>query len=705
MKKLVPALIIMSVIIVSCSQEKKLIRKASNSVERSEFEEALGYYDQILEKDSNSYYANAGKGVVLSEYIGRHEQAIPYLEKALRQHPEKTGMKINYDLGKSYHFIGNFPRAMYFYNATEKYNQPDNPDYDLFLTKRIADCKYAMDHPEVAPPEQQSIANIGNVINTPMPEYGAVYADGKLIFTSKRRDDDKEKKNGIDGRFFDAMYVSNVNGDQYSAPRRFTVPDTKGNANFSQPHESVVSISPDGKTLYIFREGQLYEADMTDLTKSPHKLGNDINISYLQSHATISADGKTIIFSSEAKRGMGGLDLYRTMKDENGKWSQVELLDNSINTAFNEDAPFLASDGTLFFASNGLPGYGGYDIYKTTLVEGRWTTPENVGQPINSPGDDTYFALKPNNSNGYYTSVRKGGEGDMDIYKVHYVSGTVPECTSQNPLFAINAMPDATNNMAYMMSVQVPAEYQANIRSYQWKVNGNTVSQTSAQLPYTFESAGTYTVSSKAVVYCDTCPTLLAMCSEKIVEVGMPVMAATEPVKAPLADSKTRVKQPKNQPTPIDMQTKDIKDYSSTKSVAMSDQQLKNLGWNSGPAYFDFNQSDLRAEAKAMLDQNIEVLKKNSALVVNINGYADSRGSEAYNIGLSQRRANAVKAYLLQNGISSHRIQKTKGFGETNLVNNCSDGVECSEAEHQLNRRTEFEVINLVKSSGDVTVN
>jgi outer membrane protein OmpA-like peptidoglycan-associated protein len=706
MKKLVPALIIMSVIISACSQEKKLSRKASNSVERSEFEEALGYYDQILEKDSNSYYANAGKGVVLSEYIGRHDQAIPYLEKALKQHPEKTGMKINYDLGKSYHFIGNFPRALYFYGATEKYNQVDNPNYDIFLSKRIADCKYALDHPEVAPPEQQAIANLGSAINTPMPEYGGVYVNDKLIFTSKRRDDDKEKKNGIDGRFFDAMYVSNVNGNEYTAPRRFTVPDTKGNANFSQPHESVVSVSPDGKTLYIFREGQIYEADMNNLTKSPRKLGNDVNISYLQSHAAISADGNMIVFSSEAKRGNGGLDLYKTVKDENGKWSQVELLDNSINTSFNEDAPYLATDGTLFFASNGLPGYGGYDIYKTSMVDGRWTTPENVGQPINSPGDDTYFALKPNNSNGYYTSVRKDGEGDMDIYKVHYVSGKVPDCTTINPMFAINATKDATNDKAYVMSVQVPAGYQSNIRSYQWKINGNVVAQTSAQLPYTFETAGTYTVSSKAVVYCDTCPSLLAMCCEKILEVGTPVFAATEPaVAAPLADSKTKTKKTKSKSAPIDHQTKDIKDYSSTKAVTMSESQLKDMGWNTGAAYFDLNKSDLREESKAMLNQNIEILKKNKNLAVNINGYADSRGSEAYNMGLSQRRANAIKAYMLQNGISSLRIQKTTGFGESNLVNNCSDGVECSEAEHQLNRRTEFEVINLVKTTVDFTIN
>src|SRR5262249_40117052 len=140
-------------IISSCSQQKKLVRKASNAVERSDFDKAISYYDQALAKDSDSYYANAGKGVVLSEYVGKHAEAIPYLEKALKKHPEKTGMKINYDLGKSYHFIGNYPRALYFYGETSKYNKPGSDNYDMFLNKRVADCKYAMEHPEVKPAE------------------------------------------------------------------------------------------------------------------------------------------------------------------------------------------------------------------------------------------------------------------------------------------------------------------------------------------------------------------------------------------------------------------------------------------------------------------------------------------------------------------------------------------------------------------------
>ena len=697
MKKVVPIIgLALTCLIVSCSQEKKLVRKASNAVERSDFEQALYYYDQVLKKDSNSYYANAGKGVVLSEYMLRHNEAIPYLEKALKKSPDKTNMKINYDLGKSYHFVGNYPRAIFFYGEASRYNKPDAPDYDQFLNKRIADCRYALEHPEVAPPEQQWVKTAGNGINTAMPEYGAVYTNNKLIFTSKRKDDNKEKKNGVDGRYFDAMYVSYVNGDTYSTPRRYTIPDVRANSNFSNPHESVVSVSPDNKTLYIYRAGQLYEADLNDSTKSVHKLDNNINFSYLQSHASISADGNTIVFSAEAERGIGGLDLYKCTKNDKGNWSAAQLLGNDINTINNEDSPYLSPNGTLFFSSNGLPGYGGYDVYKCKPEGYHWGKPQNLGQPINSPGDENYFTLIGNTSNGYYTSVRQGGLGDMDIYKVHYMSTDVPECGNDS-LLAMNVSPEGAGSMVYTFTAEAPAAYAANVKNYSWKVNGTTLSQSDKQLSYTFSAPGKYTISAKAIAYCDTCPTLMAFCSQRVVDI-QPMIAANDSLKnaknKDVAAAPSRVKNRTTRNTPA-----------TTEQLTLNEAQLRDMKWVVSPAYFDFDKSEIRGDAKAVLDQNISVLKKNKTLAVNINGYADSRGSEQYNIGLSTRRANAVKSYLIENGIAKNRIMGIRGFGESMLTNDCSDGVECSETEHQMNRRVQFEVINLVKTTSDITLN
>src|ERR1700741_4711551 len=184
MKKIILTLnILLGLLFMGCSQEKKLTRKAANAVNEYEFERALAYYDQLLAKESLNFYGNAGKGIVLSEYMGRYEQAIPYLERAIKRSPVETSVKINNDLGKSYHHIGNYPRALYFYGKVAPENVESNPDYDMFLSKRMSDCLYAMDHPGVASPKEQWAKNVGDKINTPMPEYGPINAPGKLIFT------------------------------------------------------------------------------------------------------------------------------------------------------------------------------------------------------------------------------------------------------------------------------------------------------------------------------------------------------------------------------------------------------------------------------------------------------------------------------------------------------------------------------------------
>lgn len=146
-------LVCIILLLSGCSQEKKLLREAANAVERSNYEKAIANYDEILKKNSNSFFGNAGKGVVLSEFMGRHEQALPYLETALKNTPEKTRPVLHSNLGKSYHFVGNFERALFYYSKSQKDNDPTWADYDEFLSKRIADCKYAIEHPRVALPE------------------------------------------------------------------------------------------------------------------------------------------------------------------------------------------------------------------------------------------------------------------------------------------------------------------------------------------------------------------------------------------------------------------------------------------------------------------------------------------------------------------------------------------------------------------------
>lgn len=703
-------------LLFACSQEKKLLRKAAGAVEQSDFEKAVTTYDQILNKDKDSYFGNAGKGIVLSEYMGKHEQAIPYLEKALEKGPTKTKMKINYDLGKSYHYIGNYSRALYFYSQAVPYNNEDNPDYDAFLSKRIADCKYAMEHTEVASAEEQWVKNLDKPVNTEMPEYSPVAVNGNLIFTSQRRDDPKEKKNGIDGKYFEKMYIAKGNDAGFGTPERYMLPDYEKNQKFNKHNESVISASADNKTLFIYRDGKIYEANLNDSTKAAHKLSNTINFSILQNHACLSPDSKTIFFTSENEKGFGGTDIYYSTKTEGGEWSVPDLV--SFNTLYNEDTPYMNETGTLFFSSNGLPGYGGYDIYSTRMENGKWTAPENLGQPINSPGDDIYFALKPNSPDGYYASSRTGGAGDMDIYKVHYVFSKVIDCKEgPQTLMTVEAAPSGTNNLEYDINLNMPDGYEKKVRSYTWSINNAPVMQTASAFEHKFAGAGTYTVAAKIIVYCDTCTSLISLCNEKIITIEEVLAKNTEKNSDDLAvnekgkkakDKNTGSKKKDKANVINDSEGNEVNKAEMTTAKAsafLSEDDLKALNWNTKAAYFDYNSSEISSEVKEMLDANIEVLKSNTTLNVVINGYADSRGTETYNKNLSAKRAQAVKQYLVEKGIENKRIAATRSYGEKELVNNCTDEVVCSEEEHQANRRVEFKVTNKQNNGGNITAN
>jgi outer membrane protein OmpA-like peptidoglycan-associated protein/tetratricopeptide (TPR) repeat protein len=748
MKKTLP-LLCLTLLLSFCSEEKKLLRKASNAVDRSEFDKAITYYDQIIKKDDNSFYGNAGKGIVLSEFQAKHEQAIPYLEKALANSPDKSKPILHGDLGQSYHFIGNYKRALFYYGKIN--NDPKFNDYDEFLSKRIADCKYAMEHPEIATTENQDLKNIGGPINTDKPEYTPVYSNGTMYFTSKRQDDPKEKKNGIDGKYFEGVYVSKLENGSWSAPKQLDLPKGFHSRKFGQ---AVTSISPDGQKLFLYKGGKLYE---TDVNKSDDvkELDSKINFSRLQNHAALSPDGKTMYFTSEAERGAGGSDIYISTKKDDGSWSEPRSLGGMINTQYDEEAPFITSDGVLYFASNGHPGYGGFDIYKTKQVNGTWMKPENLGQPINSPGDDIFFTLMNNSSKGYYASARPGGFGDLDIYQVHYVRTENVECKPTEQL-AISATPDLNNPLAYTIKLDMPDAFKSSIRSYRWEMNGQALAHTGDNFQHTFSKPDNYKITARVTAYCDTCPTLNAFCAEKNLAIESNILAKNETEaknendlannstgknKKNKKDSKnksgtgsedvtgdndnnavasnnegSKSKKNKNKGTTANDGATDnsqqgadnnavvsgkdkndngrSSDYNSLSNSFMSDEKLKEIQWNVSPVYFDYNASELRNDAKSILDANIDILKKQSNLSVVITGYADSRGTAEYNKQLSSKRAKSVKEYLVNNGVSSKQIKGTKALGESELVNNCSDNTTCDDSQHQQNRRVKLNVID-----------
>jgi outer membrane protein OmpA-like peptidoglycan-associated protein len=567
----------------SYGQVNKYIKKAESATYKVDYYKALDYYDKALALNENSFTANAGKGIVLGELMEKYELATPYLEKAITHTNNDSLLTIYYTLGKCYQYMGEYEKALFCFDKLKNFEEVGDPMFSRYVTKNINDCYYAQKNQTKT--NEFEIRNIGPRINSAQPEYVPVVSPNKeLIFTSKRKDTKKEKINKWDGKYFESMYLSQFENGKYTEPVRYTRPDLQGRSIFPKFNESTVSLSPDGKTMFIYKGGDIYTVPVDNTGTKPQKMGKQINISRYQNHAAISRDNKILYFSSEAWNGYGGTDLYKSVKNDKGEWSKAELLDSTINTIFNEDAPYVDDNGTLYFASNGHPGYGGYDIYRTQLVNGKWLKPENLGEPINSSGNDLFLILS-DSKNGYFSSARPGGFGDLDIYKI----------------------------------------------------------------------------------------------------------GPAEPVKPDsVVDPELALKQPKDS---IVLSSAE-KNPSAPVNEFLTDDELKALGWNPSPLYFNYNATTLRDDALQIISHNIQVLKKNKNLSIRIYGHTDSRGEEKYNLALSRQRANIVKQYVLNNGGNKSQIKSVEGLGESLITNHCKNGVECNDSEHQVNRRVEVKVLN-----------
>jgi outer membrane protein OmpA-like peptidoglycan-associated protein/tetratricopeptide (TPR) repeat protein len=684
MKKIARILLFLLIMVMlsvdSFAQVKKNIRKAENSLYKGDYEKSKGFYLQALKIENDNYKVNLGLGIVLNEYMENYEESLPYLENALKHIPgTDTVPDLILALAKAYHFMGRYDEALIYYKQMLKYNDPDDEMFQNEINKGIDDCNFAKENPQITPATQLYVVNVGPAINSSMQEYVPVLtSNSELLFTSKRQDESKEKINGDNGKYFESMYIAKINNGRTSIPIRYTFPDSKVNSN-----ESIVSVLPSGNKIIIYKDRKLYEGDMAQENKKPSTISRIENFDAYQNHAFLCKGEQVLYFTTEADDGFGGDDIYKSIKQADGSWGQVENLSENINTVFDEEAPFLTGDGdTLYFASKGHLGYGGYDIYRSTLQEdGKWSLPVNLGQPINTPGDDLFIVIDAHKSVAYFSSSRKGGYGEMDIYKINFTDKISKECTkSIDSSITVNA--DKIVEKQYKLSVEIPEGMKDKIISTSIMINDSVITNEFKTVDYEFKDYGSYRLKAKVVAWCDTCINLFVACNEKLVEV-------TKPVLIPVADTTILAT--------VDLSAVDLTTLDSTKidllihKVSLTAVKSSNINFKLPAVYFDFNGTGLRDDAIEVLRKNIALLQKYPDLYLTLNGYTDSRGKAGFNKLLSEKRANDVKKYLVKNGIDRKRIS-TFGNGEAGLINDCGDNSNCDETMHQKNRRVEFKV-------------
>ena len=510
-----------------------------------------------------------------------------------------------------------------------------------------------------------TIENI-DAINSLAFDYAPVfYGKNELVFTSDRSNAAGNDIFGWTGQKFSDLFITTRD-----EKGNFTEPTAFTDVLNSAYNEGAACFSKDFSECYFTRCGSSQTID--DYCKIFYSYRNGdtwsdpqalliFNDSTNVSQPFLSADGKELYVSSDADGGYGGKDLYILTKNAEG-WENPQNLGPNINTTGDETFPYLADDGKLYFASNGQMGMGGLDIFSASRVKNQWANVQNLKSPINSGADDfglTFEKVKPENqykikSQGFFTSNRPGGKGHDDIYhfteekvKVFIVNGDVVEkkfATENDPNSAITGY-------APMENVDV------TLNMMDEKATGNTKTQTAksgknGEFKFLAEAEKTYKVTAAKPDYFSE--------SEQASTIGFTA-----------ADKDTVI---------------------ATVRIIL-DKIYKNVQVNLSNIYYDYNKANIRADAALVLDTLVILLQENPGVKVEIGSHTDSRGNDAYNMKLSQARAQSVVDYLAQHGIDAQRLS-AKGYGESQPVNECLNGVKCTEEQHQANRRTTFKVLS-----------
>lgn len=425
MKKLVTSIVLFSAISVSfaldAGDQVKMVL-AKQKLYAGQYIGALNIYKEVLQKNPEDASVLHYVGYCNYE-LKKYDLALDHLKKAVATN-KNVLPETHLVLGKIYLADANIEEALSEFNIYKSAAKPKDAvieDVDVYIS-HCTNAKAMM-----TSPIDVVITNLGEAINSKYDDQTpCISADGKkLVFNSRRPSStDAPKDVEGDGKYFQDIYISNWDTIHKKWQSADEVP---GNIN-TDAHDACTSISPDGKQIFIYkndvndnqsRGGDIFVSKVvSNKWKTPEPLGKPINTSYWEGGGCISPDGKTLIFISERKGGYGRADIWSVKRLSKTEWGKPENLGPEINSEFDEVGVFLAPDGkTLFFSSNGKGSMGSYDIFKTTLENGKWTKPVNVGYPINSVYNDGPLVISADAQTAYFASDRKGGLGGSDIYK------------------------------------------------------------------------------------------------------------------------------------------------------------------------------------------------------------------------------------------------------------------------------------------------
>lgn len=592
-------------------------------------------------------------------------------------------------LGDAYYFNSRFDKAARYYGELFALNEEVVPEYyyryaqslkangdyakademmEQFSAKKAADLRgdlYEQNKNYLKEIEKNSgryTINKTN-INSPKSDYGPAYYGNELVFTSNR--DSTGIMKYVDAwtnQSFTVLYKAPLTGGNPGKAKRF---EDKIQTKF---HEATPAFTKDKKTMYFTRNNynngkvqtdskgrillKIYRAKLIkghwdEVTELPFNKNT-----HSTAHPALSPDEKTLYFASDMPGSFGDTDIYKVAINADGTFGTPVNLGYGLNTEGKETFPF-AAEGKLYFASDGHPGLGGLDIYVAPLEkDGNYKKAYNVGEPINSKTDDFGFIINPADATGFFCSNRKGGEGFDDIYGFREDRKLEFECSQ----LLTGVVTDAKTGDIF-----------SNAKVSLYDANRNLIKEgvTDAAGLYTFdvECGKIYYVKAEKENYFPKEETITVS-----VESGV--------TQLPIAQEK---------PEPVVVKTPEPK-------IKVGTDLAKEFGIKE--IYFDLGKYNIRPDAALQLEKIINFMKEYPTAKIDIRSHTDCRASHKYNETLSDNRAKSIREYLVKSGIDAGRLTG-RGYGETQLVNKCADGVKCSEEEHQQNRRSEFIIMEI----------
>ncbi len=677
-----------------------LLEKAEMNFELKNYLDALDQYTALYEYKKNDLYYKLMMGICLTYDPDQKLKAIEIIEQVKVTNPEYN--LVNFYLGKAYAVNYEFDKAVNLFNMFLSAATAEDAGQKVLADQMIQNCKNAK---EILADtvKQNVIVNIKYPINSQYSEYVPVISadESVMIYTYrgvKSTGADKvDQSQGSEG-YTEDVFISYKNNGEWTEPKSI------GDNINSDGHDAAIALSVDGQTLFIYKSegnnlGDIYVSYLKGKEWSkPEKLKGDINSNKSwEGSASLAANGNTLYFASDRDGGFGGRDIYKAELQENGEWGNVMNLGPNVNTTYNDDAPFIHPDNiSLYFSSQGHTSIGGYDIFSTTKDEyGGFSTPVNMGYPINTIDDNRYFVLSASGKTGYYSGGGENSIGEQDIFKIE--AGKIDK-----PVLALLL------GKVYFDDVETGSFM-------------NLYNNEEGELEGTFKSndeTGKYVMALKPGRY----EIEVELESGQIVRDSIRLDEITEYV----------------------VLKKDFRIYSDTNMVASNNKSLEDIlaaelakdgktidtlftdnvkteikleGMTAGRSIklenilYDFDKATLTTTSKVELDRLATILEEQSEIKIEISSHTDAKRnieaakrifkrkgvpytkeahdkmSGTYNQRLSQRRAQSVVNYLVKKGIAKSRLV-AKGYGEAKPVatNDTDEG-------RQLNRRTEFKVL------------